>query len=153
MREEPTPTTTTPPTTEAPPAEPEPRIGGELDTEELAATQNGSDFDLNGRLTLADGREASVAGRLYVQDGQVKVDLLRIQVGGVEYVLKFRGRISASEVNDDGSTTYLFGGRFSLPNGRDLGLPEDGDLLSGSFRNGAAASLHLELEGPAPKGS
>ena len=152
------PTTTDPTKEPAEPGESEPPaaspsiISGSLSTASLQVREAGSDFDLDGSFLLGSGESAPLTGRLYLQDGTIKAERLVFVVEGVEYVLRFRGEVS-SVTDGDGATTYDFVGKFSLPGGDVLSLPESGDVVHGRFRIGDGAHLHLDLEGSGPASS
>jgi RNA polymerase sigma-70 factor (ECF subfamily) len=139
-----TPTESTPPEE---PAEEQPAetITGSLTSSQLQVSGEGPNLDVSGPGRVGD-RDVAISGRLTLHDDGPMSGELTVTVDGVAYPLRLRGAIV--ERTDGGD--IRFRGKFSLPGGAELSLPESGDVIEGSFRraDGPASSLLLDLQGP-----
>lgn len=143
-------------TTEAPPeAEPQPaapEVAARLVADALDATGTSPNFDVSGPFTIAGEQQThqgDVVGRLSFHDDSTMVAELRVTIAGVLYELRARGTVIAQDLGDE-VTTYRFTGKFVLPGGEELGAPESGNVVDGTFRRAAdgPSSLTLDLSGP-----
>jgi len=147
-------TTSTPPTTEAPPATA--TVTGSIGGTSFTVTGSRPDFHVDGAVVLdGDGEGAepvdgNLAGPMYVADvvgGDAGAELELVLADGSTYRVRFRGTVSSEQV-EEGATTWMLTGRYTIPGGEALDVAEDGEaIVTFRYVEGGASSLVLELQG------
>jgi RNA polymerase sigma-70 factor (ECF subfamily) len=150
--------TTAPPPTTAPPVE-QGTVRGSIGGESFTVDGARPDFSIDGPVSLqrSDGSAVHgvLRGSVYVADqvgGDASAELeLTLDDGSVHRV-RFRGRLDAEDAAD-GATTWTMTGEYSIPDGPDLGVPQQGDTtVVFRYVDGSTSAISFELRGASTDG-
>ena len=143
------PTTTT--TIEAPP--PSNVVEGRLTADGLRVTGTSPQWDVAGAMSFVVGgktSKGSIAGRVYTyEDGAAESDEMVVTIHQTQLVLRFRGRVTKTDVTDSHVTARIEG-NYVFHGASAYGLPERGTvvvLFDRATSPDVASGLDLALRG------